>query len=107
MTSRNHNRQRGVPAKTRRRIIARDRECQLQLVDCTGQADEIDHITNHAEATRLGWPTEDIDSDANLQAVCKPCHAIKTSTEIKAGRQRYEARRRRKPKPHPGLINPT
>ena len=95
---------RSFPPRTARAILARDRECQLRYDGCTGQAQEADHIVNHAEATRLGWPLQDIDDMGNGQAACRPCHALKTRSEQVRGSARRRAQARRPMPKHPGLM---
>lgn len=89
--------QRGVPAKVRRRIINRDKECQLGFVGCTVTIDEVDHIIN--VASRGLERERDVDPN-NLQGVCKHCHHIKSQAEALAGRTVWK----RKPERHPGLL---
>lgn len=103
---------RSFPASTRRRIIARDRECQLGYTGCTGGADQADHIVNHAEATRRGWTLDQINDPDNGQAACDFCHHLKTQAEAAAGRARARAdrqsrsRRNRRKLDHPGIVGP-
>jgi len=71
--------------------------CQLAYPDiCQGHATETDHITPVA----AGGPIADPSA---LQAVCRPCHARKTSRDAAAGRARA-LQERRPPPPHPGLL---
>lgn len=95
-----------LPTKTRRYILRRDKTCQLNYPQvCVGTPREVDHITPHAEATLLGWTPAQIDHPDNLQAVCPPCHGLKTGAEQARGRARAQAARpKQRPKPtHPGL----
>lgn len=68
--------------KIRKQVMVRDdHQCQ----ECLRQgiytkADEVDHII----PKHLGGP----DSYDNLEAICKPCHAEKTSREAAEGRSR-------------------
>jgi 5-methylcytosine-specific restriction endonuclease McrA len=63
----------------RRRVLARDGWlCQLRYPGCLITANTADHIVPVA----LGG-AEDIE---NMQAVCQPCHAVKTQAEAQAGR---------------------
>lgn len=77
--------------RIRLRVLVRDGyRCRLRLGDiCLRTATEVDHI-------RRG----DDHRDVNLQAVCAPCHARKTSSEGNAARLRLH----RPPERHPGLL---
>lgn len=68
--------------RTRIRILKRDCGlCQvcLRAGDVT-KADSVDHVVPKAEGGT--------DDDDNLQAICDPCHAIKTAQESARARQR-------------------
>ena len=97
---------RGFPAPTARRILRRDRTCQLAHPGCTGEATIADHIVGWADATAAGWDPADIDDESNGQGVCGSCHRGKTAAEAARGRARATARRpRQRPRPpHPGVI---
>lgn len=85
-----------VKPKQRRMIMYRDkRTCQLRTEVCTVEAEEIDHIVPYAEGGD--------DKLANLQAVCKACHKLKTQEEAARGRARFS--RKRPPPPRPGSRN--
>lgn len=45
----------------------------------------VDHIVSRAEARSLGWTKAQTEDDANLQAICDPCHRTKTSSESRQG----------------------
>lgn len=66
----------------RRRILARDRGvCQCEECKRTGAvklAHEVDHVTPLDQGGSNG--------DANLQAINRDCHALKTAAEAKARR---------------------
>lgn len=66
----------------RLRILGRDHwQCQLRYpTRCVGKATEMDHRT----PVHLGGA----DDDHNMQAVCKPCHAKKSSDEGNQARRR-------------------
>ena len=65
--------------------MSRDnRECQIRGPHCEERAVEVDHIDN----TR--GPA--YDTDTNLQAVCRPCHKVKTQQE--SYRRRWYKRER-------------
>jgi len=76
--------------KIRAAILERDGyRCRLGLPVCTIQATEVDHIfrgENHAES--------------NLQAVCRDCHQVKSSSEGAAAKPK----RLRPVEKHPGLL---
>jgi 5-methylcytosine-specific restriction protein A len=44
-------------------------------------ATAVDHIISKAKAATLRWSQARIDDPANLQAICKPCHDVKTEAE--------------------------
>lgn len=83
--------------KQRARILRRDnRQCQLRYRDrCIGTATEMDHIQNVAG--------DGSDDDANMQAVCHPCHAKKTQDEAQAALAAKRARLKLPADDHPGL----
>ncbi|MGW4240922.1 HNH endonuclease [Nocardia sp. NPDC004722] len=65
----------------RNRPIVLERDeflCQLRLPVCVGTATEVDHILNFA--------SQGSDQLENLQAVCGPCHKVKTADESAAAR---------------------
>lgn len=98
-------RRRGVPAATKRRIMA------THYTTCHwcghGNADEIDHVVNVATWIRERRPGS-YDADSNLAPihggvcpVCEvACHTIKTQREAR------HTTRRRPIEPHPGLTKP-
>lgn len=63
---------------------------------CRRPGSECDHI----KPRWLGG-THELD---NLQWLCPPCHARKTTAEAAQARAVIRARRYRKPEPHPGRI---
>jgi 5-methylcytosine-specific restriction protein A len=72
--------------KTRERILSRDAGlCQIKGPTCRVIAGEVDHRVSKANARALGWASDRIDADANLQAACESCHKDKTIAE-KTGR---------------------
>lgn len=90
-------RSRRVPSNwraIRKRILWRD-QCMCQIVDdgCLFRATEVDHIVNN-----------DDHSDANLRAVCAPCHKNKTKREARVGIIKANQRGKRPIDPHPGAI---
>lgn len=108
---------RGFPKRVARRILARDRVCQLGWHGCTETPEIADHIIGWADATAAGWDPADIDSAANGQGVCRACHTRKTAVEAQRGRERAvtagrvrAVRRPAKPTrpepPHPGIKPP-
>lgn len=85
---------RNVRSGLRRACFRRD---EWTCVRCgfEGQPDSgelhADHVVNRAEGG--------LDTLANLQTLCEPCHAIKTQQEAARGRQRRSGKRR--PPLHP------
>lgn len=73
--------------KTRERILLRDHGlCQPCLKrDHITLGNQVDHIVSKAEARSIGWTEAQIEADANLQAICDPCHRTKTSSESRQG----------------------
>lgn len=65
--------------RTRARILRRDMHCCQPCArrGATVQALEVDHIVPIAQGGT--------DDHANLQAICKPCHAVKTAGEASRG----------------------
>jgi 5-methylcytosine-specific restriction protein A len=79
----------GSPEYRRNRALAMRRDgwrCQLRLPGCAGAASQCDHIGGTAAGHGL----------ANLQAVCNPCHAVKTAQQ-----SHDAARLPADPRPHP------
>lgn len=72
---------------TRRQRVLR--KAGYRCAECRGPASEVDHIE----------PGDD-HSESNLRALCKRCHAKKSSAEGVAARRRCIP----DPEPHPGLI---
>lgn len=62
--------------RKRRRILRRDKTCQLRYPGCVHLPTEVDHRE----------PGDNHD-DANLQAVCAPCHRTKTQAEAADARR--------------------
>ncbi len=69
--------------KIRLRILKRD--CGIcQPCKKAGRVtigNQVDHIISKAKAATLGWSQAQIDADTNLQAICEPCHKMKTKVE--------------------------
>ncbi|MFE5290195.1 HNH endonuclease [Nocardia sp. NPDC056611] len=79
-------------------MVRDGRRCQLRLAGCVGAATEVDH--------RSGVAFGGSDRMENLQAVCAPCHRVKTQEEAREGSRRRRAAavhvdHKRK---HPGLL---
>lgn len=90
--SNRRTRQRGVPLRIRRIVLARaNGMCEILGPSCSEIATDADHIVPVAEGG-----TDDL---SNFQAGCPPCHKAKTQAEAARGRVRYG--RRRPPVPHP------
>lgn len=80
-----------------RRVLERDGwTCQLAYPVCVRTATAVDHIVPLSVAGPAG------DHDGNKQAVCGPCHRLKTRGETIAARHRYS--RRRQAERHPGTL---
>lgn len=69
--------------KTRERIRERDEGlCQPCLkAGRTTIGMQCDHITSKAQARTMGWTTQQIEADSNLQWICTDCHLEKTARE--------------------------
>jgi 5-methylcytosine-specific restriction protein A len=69
--------------KLRRQILARDEgQCQrCKRAGLTMLAQAVDHIVSKAEAARRRWTREQVDHPSNLEAICEPCHLVKTEAE--------------------------
>lgn len=89
--------------KARAQVLERDeRRCQLRYSVCIGIASEVDHITNLAT---LGRNRTDVIDTNDWQAVCPPCHRIKTRIENGDTNPRWHPRRAVRPQqPHPGDL---
>jgi 5-methylcytosine-specific restriction endonuclease McrA len=88
--------------KARKQVLDRDRHtCQLDYDCCIGYATQVDHITNVASTKQHRAEANDPNG---LQAVCAPCHQVKTSREAAAGRLANPITWRRPPERHPGLT---
>lgn len=44
-------------------------------------ADTVDHIVSKSKTALLRWPRVNTDHLSNLEAICKPCHEVKTEAE--------------------------
>lgn len=83
----------------RKAVLERDGYlCQAGGPGCLGRATQADHIV----AVELGGEELDL---ANGQALCDPCHKVKTQADAMEGIRRMPSRYR-KPEPHPGLRDP-
>lgn len=73
------------PAWDRVRKLVLIRDCGLcQVCRKKGMgifATEVDHIISKAKAATMRWSKDRIDAESNLQAICKPCHEVKTLEE--------------------------
>ena len=69
--------------RLRTRIMQRDGGlCQVcKRKGIVSIATAVDHIVSKANATRMKWTPVQIDAETNLQAICKPCHLVKTEEE--------------------------
>lgn len=75
--------------RTRARILERD-HYQCQCPQCTEadargerrlRATHVDHKISREKARALGWTTEQMEADDNLQAMNEDCHKRKTQEE--------------------------
>ncbi|MBM4707917.1 HNH endonuclease [Rhodococcus hoagii] len=83
--------------KNRPLALQRDgHRCQLRWKDCTGAAEEVDHIRNF----KAGG-SHDL---SNLQSVCRSCHKKKTAGEAAKARAiiRKQLKHRDTRRKHPG-----
>lgn len=69
--------------KKRLVVIERDlgmcQECKRQGIIKAGK--DVDHKVSKAKATQMGWREGQIESTANLEYLCTPCHLAKTAHE--------------------------
>ncbi len=73
----------------RKRILRRDKGlCQVHGAHCKYRATAVDHIVSKAEGKARGWSDEQIEADANQQAICVECHKEKTQAEAQQARGR-------------------
>jgi len=69
--------------KVRNQVMERDEgECQrCKHAGRTALARAVDHIVSKAKAAELRWTRAKTDHPSNLEAICDPCHAVKTEAE--------------------------
>lgn len=69
--------------KVREEVMKRDHGlCQPCLrAGRTTLAHAVDHIVSKAKAALLRWTRAKTDHPSNLEAICKPCHEVKTEAE--------------------------
>ena len=69
--------------QARARVLERD--CGLcQVCKAAGRltpATAVDHVTSKADWARDRGSLQGVDDDGNLQAICDPCHKLKTAAE--------------------------
>lgn len=72
-----------VWVKVRNEVMKRDHGlCQpCNRAGRTTQAYAVDHIVSKAKAASLRWTRAKTDHPSNLEAICKPCHDVKTEAE--------------------------
>lgn len=79
--------------RLRVKVLKRDNyRCQLREPGCTGDATQVDHITNTAAGGA------ELDPD-NCQSSCPTCNARKAQREAVKARTAWK----RKPEQHPGM----
>jgi len=78
--------------KVRNEVMKRDGgQCQpCKRVGRMTLAHAVDHIVSKAKATTLRWTRAKTDHPSNLEAICDPCHAVKT--EVEQGKTKRKAR---------------
>jgi len=79
--------------RIRRRILKRDRTCQLRTHCWGAPSREVDHIDDPAD-----------HGDDNLRGVCVRCHAHRTGRQGAAAANASRPGRRRPPQRHPGVV---
>nr|WP_314540106.1 HNH endonuclease [uncultured Massilia sp.] len=69
--------------KVRNQVMERDEgECQpCKRAGRQSLAHAVDHIVSKAKAAQLRWPRARTDHPSNLEAICEPCHLVKTEAE--------------------------
>jgi len=69
--------------RARKAVMIRDAGlCQAcAKIGISTPAHAVDHIVSKAKAKEFRWSQERIDAHANLQAICNPCHLVKTEEE--------------------------
>lgn len=69
--------------KVRNEVMRRDCGlCQTcKRAGRTTLAHAVDHIVSKAKAAALHWPRAKTDHPSNLEAICNPCHLVKTEAE--------------------------
>lgn len=69
--------------KVRTQVIERDlgmcQECKRNGIITQGR--DVDHKVSKAKAAQMGWREGQIESTANLEYLCNPCHDEKTARE--------------------------
>ena len=80
--------------RLRRQVLREaDGRCELRVEGCLGVASEVDHIRPGVDHSR-----------SNLRAVCRRCHALKSSAEGNARLSELRRLRRRPEGRHPGGV---
>ncbi len=69
--------------KVRNEVMRRDCGlCQVcKRAGRTTLAHAVDHIVSKAKAATLKWDRAKTDDPTNLEAICNPCHLVKTEAE--------------------------
>lgn len=69
--------------KIRKVVIERDmgmcQECKRQGRVTAGR--DVDHKVSKAKAAQMGWREDQIESIANMEYLCVPCHKAKSAAE--------------------------
>lgn len=69
--------------KVRKQVLERDAgQCQqCKRAGLSVLAHAVDHIVSKADAARRRWTRAQTDALSNLEAICEPCHLVKTEAE--------------------------
>jgi 5-methylcytosine-specific restriction protein A len=69
--------------KVRKLVMERDNGlCQpCHRAGRVALAHAVDHIVSKAKAAQLRWSRARTDHPSNLEAICDPCHLVKTEAE--------------------------
>lgn len=85
-TTSSHERGYGAAWRKRRAFVLQRDRYLCQCSECKRlrrirPAHEVDHIIPRAAAIKIGWTEERMESSANLQAINRDCHKLKTMVD--------------------------